>query len=75
MNESSQSKRLKNVVSLRVARKRARQPRGGSNRHLAKRSNQRLEQLEAENAQLRRRVVDLVLQIQALCDAAREVTE
>ena len=35
-------------------------------------SNQRLlERLEAENAQLRRNVVDLFLQIQALRDGAR----
>jgi hypothetical protein len=35
-------------------------------------SNQRLlERLEAENAQLRRNVVDLMLQIQALRDGAR----
>ena len=35
-------------------------------------SNQRLlERLEAENAQLRGRVVDLMLQIQALRDGAR----
>jgi hypothetical protein len=72
MNESSRSKRLKNVVSLQVARKRARQPRGGSNRHVSKHSNQRLlERLEPENAQLRGTVVDLLLQIQALRDAAR----
>jgi hypothetical protein len=76
MNESSQSKRLKNVVSLRVARKRARQPRGGSNRHLAKRSNQRLlEQLEAENAQLRGMVAELVLQIQALRNALGRIRQ
>ena len=60
------------MVSLQVARERARQPRGGSNRHVSKRSNQRLpERLEAENAQLRGTVVDLLLQIQALRDGAR----
>jgi len=38
-------------------------------------SNQRLlERLEAENAQLRRSVVELALQIQALRDAARTLT-
>jgi len=38
-------------------------------------SNQRLlERLEAENAQLRDSVVDLVLQIQALRDGARTLT-
>ena len=72
MNESSRSKRVKNVVSLQVARERARQPRGGSNRHVSKRSNQRLrDRLEGENAQLRDGVVDLMLQIQALRDGAR----
>ena len=62
----------KNVVSLQVARERARQPRGASNRHVSRRSNQRLlERLEAENAQLRGSVVDLMLQLQALRDGAR----
>src|SRR6516162_5368567 len=65
-------KQEKNVVSLQVAREHARQPRGASNRHVSKRSNQRLlERLEAENAQLRGSVVDLMLQIQALRDGAR----
>jgi hypothetical protein len=59
----------KNVLSLQLARDRARQSRGGSdvpsvNRRL-------LERLEAENEQLRRSVVDLMLQIQALRDDAR----
>jgi len=58
-------------VSLQVAREHARQPRGASNRHVSKRSNQRLlERLEAENAQLRGSVVDLMLQIQALRDGS-----
>jgi len=62
----------KNVVSLPVARERARQPGGASNRHVSKRSNQRLlERLESENAQLRGSVVDLMLQLQALRDGAR----
>jgi hypothetical protein len=70
MNESSRSKRIKNVVSLQVARERARQPRDGSNRHVSKRSNQRLlERLEAENALLRCRVAELMLEIQALREA------
>ena len=66
---------MNNVLSLELARERAwqsvRNPEkteldGGSA------SNQRLlERLEAENAQLRRSVVELVLQIQALRDAAR----
>ena len=84
MNEISRSNRTKNVLSLQAARERARQLRGGSNGHVSKRlglsvwnsettqlSNQRLlERLEAENAQLRRNVVDLKLQIQALRDGA-----
>jgi len=67
MNESSQSKRIKNVLSLEVARKRTRPPRGSSSRHVSKSSNQRLiERLEAENTLLRDSVVELLLQIQAL---------
>jgi hypothetical protein len=81
------------VLSLQLARERARQPRRGSNGHALKRpslsvwnsetaeiggqsvSNQRLlELLEAENAQLRGSVVDLVLQIQALRDGVRTLT-
>jgi hypothetical protein len=72
MKEISRSNRIKNVVSLQVAREHARQPRGASNRHVSKWSNQRLlERLEAENAQLRGSVVDLMLQLQALRDGAR----
>ena len=72
MNESSQSKRIKNVLSLEVARKRARQPKGASDRQVSKGSNQRtVEQLKADNAQLRALVVDLMLQIQALRGGAR----
>jgi hypothetical protein len=67
MNEISRSKRIKNVVSLQVARERGRQSRGDSNRYV---SNGPLERLEAENAQLRGSVVDLLLQIQALRDDA-----
>jgi len=60
------------LVSPQVARERARPPRDGSNRHVSKRTNQKLlEQLEAENAQLRAIVVDLLLQIQALRDGAK----
>jgi hypothetical protein len=68
MNEMSRSKRRKNVVRLQVARERDRQPRGHSNKHVFKGL---LERLEAENAQLRDCVVDLLLQIQALRDASR----
>ena len=57
MNESSQSTRVKNVLSLQAARER---------------SNQRLlERLEAENAQLRDCVVELMLEIQALHGGAK----
>jgi hypothetical protein len=65
-----------NVLSLQVARDRARQPRDGSNRHVSlslsnsettEVSHQRLlERLKAENGQLRGSVVELVLQIRAL---------
>ena len=75
---------MSNVVSLQLARERARQPRGGSNGHAFKRpalplwnseitrfdGRRSLERLEAENAQLRRSVVELVLQLQALRDGA-----
>ena len=58
------------MLSLEVARKHARQPRGSPNGHVSKRSNQRpLERLEAENAQLRVSLVNLMLQIQALREA------
>jgi cell division protein FtsB len=57
---------------LRVARERARPPRDGSDRHVTKRSNQKLlERLEAENAQLRASVVELILEIRALRDGAK----
>jgi cell division protein FtsB len=72
MNEISQSKRAKNVLSLQVARERARQAKGASDRQVSKRSNPRLlERLEAENAQLRARVVELILEIRALRDGAK----
>jgi hypothetical protein len=72
MNETSRSNRANNVLSLQMARKRARQSRGGSNGDISKRSNQRvLERLKAENAQLRGIVVELMLQILALRDGAR----
>jgi hypothetical protein len=69
---------MNNVLSLQLAGERARKPRGGSNGqaqttqlHGQSASNQRLfERLEAENARLRGRVVDLMLQIQALRDGA-----
>ena len=64
----------KNVLSLQLARDRARPSRGGSNVSNSKTTefgNQiLLERLETENAQLRGSVVDLVLQIHALRDGA-----
>jgi hypothetical protein len=66
MNEIARSKRIKNVVSLQVARERRRQPRGDSNRHVSKGL---LERIEAENAQLRGMAAALMLEIQALRDA------
>ena len=55
--------------SLQLVRERAWQSRSGSNILLV---NQRLlERLEAENAQLRGSVVELVLQVQALRDDAK----
>jgi len=68
MKEIARSKRIKNVVSLQVARERRRQPRGDSNWHVSKGL---LERLEAENAQLRDCVVELMLEIQALHDGAK----
>jgi hypothetical protein len=52
---------------LSFAREHAWQPRGGSNVHTF--IPVLLERLEAENAQLRDSVVELVLQIRALRDA------
>ena len=62
---------MSNVLSLKLARERAKATEldGGSA------SNRRLlERLETENAQLRRSVVELVLQIQVLRDDARALT-
>jgi hypothetical protein len=77
MNKMARSNRRNAVLGVQLAHERAWQPRGGLNEDAFKRlglvqsaSNQSLlERLEAENAQLRGSVVDLVLQIQALCDA------
>jgi hypothetical protein len=67
---SSRSKGVKNVLSLQVARERTRQAKAASDRQIS--SNQRLlERLEAENAQLRDCVVELMLEIQALHDGAK----
>jgi hypothetical protein len=68
MNEIARSKKKKNVVSLQAARERRRQLRGDSNRHVSKGL---LERLEAENAQLRDCVIELMLEIQALHDGAK----
>jgi hypothetical protein len=62
-------RRKKNMLSLQLARDRARQSRGGSD--VLSVNGRLLERLEAENEQLRRSVVDLMLQIQALRDDAR----
>ena len=69
---------MANVLSLQLARERAWQ--SASNSETTEldggsASNQRLlERLEAENAQLRRGVVELALQIQTLRDNARAET-
>src|SRR6516164_8902619 len=76
------------VLSLQLARERAWRLRGGSNGHAFKRlrlaprnseitgldGRRFLDRIEAENAQLRRRVVDLLLQMQALRDGARTLS-
>jgi cell division protein FtsB len=69
---------MSNVLSLELARERAwRSVQNPETTELDGRSasNQRLlERLEAENAQLRRSVVELALQIQVLRDDARALT-
>jgi hypothetical protein len=76
---------MNNVLSLQLSREGARQPRGRSHGHAlsmrngemtqldgpSTRSQRLFERLEAENAQLRDSLVDLMLQIQALRDGAR----
>jgi hypothetical protein len=62
MNKIARSNRREDVLSF--AGEHAWQPRGGSNVHTF--IPVLLERLEAENAQLRGSVVELVLQIQAL---------
>jgi hypothetical protein len=81
MNNIARSKKRENVLSLQLARDRVRQSRGGSNPHVSLAvsnsettefgNQRRLERLEAENAQLRSHVVDLLLQLQASRDGAR----
>ena len=79
---------MSHVLSLQLARERACRLRGGSNGYAFKRLalplwnsaitglDERifLERLEAGNAQLRRSVVELVLQIQALRDGAETLS-
>jgi hypothetical protein len=66
----SRSNRGEDVLSLQLALERAWQPRGASNVHNLLSVNQGLlGRVEAENAQLRGSVVDLMLNIQALRDA------
>jgi hypothetical protein len=70
MNNEAQSKSRENVLSLQLARDHAWQERGGSNAPVGPSANERsLERLKAENALLRRSVVDLMLQLQASRDA------
>jgi hypothetical protein len=64
MNKIARSNKGEDVLSF--AGEHAWQPRGGSNLHTF--IPVLLERLEAENAQLRGRVVELLLQIQALRD-------
>ena len=71
----SRSNRREDVLSLQLGLERAWQPRDGSNvtylhtsRAAVNLNHRLLARLEAENAQLRGRVVDLALQIQALRD-------
>ena len=72
MNNKAQSKNRENVLSLQLARDHAWQQRDGSNAPVGLSANQTLlERLKAENARLRRSVVELVLQIQVLRDGAR----
>ena len=63
---------MTNVLSLQVARECARQAKSALDRQIFKRSNQRLlERLEAENAQLRDCVVELMFEIQAVHGGAK----
>jgi hypothetical protein len=79
MNDTTRSNRRNGALTLRPAHRSPWELRRGSNENAFKRlgleqsaSNQGfLERLEAENAQLRCSVVELVLQIQALRDGAR----
>ena len=69
---------MSNVLNLELARERAWQavwnPETTELDSESASNPRSLERLEAENAQLRRSVVELVLQIQALRDDARALT-
>jgi hypothetical protein len=68
---TARSKGRDNVLSLELAREPAWQQRG-ANAPVGPSTNERsLERLEAENVLLRGSVVDLMLQLQALRDAAK----
>jgi hypothetical protein len=67
MNKIARSSGRKDALSVQLAHERAWQPRGGSK--IVSVNQRLLERLEAENAQLRGSVVDLMLQTQALRDA------
>ena len=74
----SRSNRREDVLSLQLGLERAWQPRDGSNvtylhtsRAAVNRNHRLLARLEAENAQLRGRVAELMLEIQALREALR----
>ena len=67
MTKIARSNGREDVLSF--AREHAWQPRGGSNAHTF--IPVLLERLEAENAQLRDSVVDLMLQIRALRDGGK----
>jgi len=74
MNKIARLNRREDALSF--ACKHAWQPRSGSNVHTfipagLSMNRRLLERLEAENAQLRDSVVDLMLQIQALREGAR----
>jgi hypothetical protein len=73
MNKTSRSNRREDVVSPELAPERSWQPTGSSNVYTFRPPrlpvNQRLlERLEAENAQLRGIVLELLLQVQTLRD-------
>ena len=63
---------MTNVLSLQVARERTRQAKAASDRQISKLGDHRpRERLEAENAQLRDCVVELMFEIQAVHGGAK----